>query len=100
MKEKVVYADNQIGYKSNDIYFKKATTGLYLNPYGELGEGLYKTSVDDYLEFYRYIGEKMGNGKLLNNRLKNGDTDFYVLKRKGYYGFFLLRKTGVSKEFL
>ena len=96
-EEKVVYADNQIGYKSNDIYFKKATTGLYLNPYGELGEGLYKTSVDDYLEFYRYIGEKIGNGKLLNNRLKNGDTDFYVLKRKGYYGFFLLRKTGVSK---
>lgn len=85
---KVLYADNQIGYKNNNIAFKMVTTGLEINPYGALDDGLYQTTVEDYLKFYRYIGEHIGEGKLLYQRCQNGT--LYVVKRKGYYGFFVI----------
>lgn len=68
---------------------------MIINPYGELGDGLYRTSVEEYLRFYRYLGEDVGDGKLLHNRCKNGI--LYVVKRKGYYGFFIISMKKDSK---
>lgn len=94
-EDKVLYADNQIGYENNNIIFKEATTGLIINPYSELNDGLYQTSVEDYLKFYRYLGEFVGDGTLLYRRCKNGT--LYVIKRKGYYGFFIISTKKDSK---
>lgn len=94
-EEKVLYADNQIGYENNNIAFKEATTGLVTNPYSELKDGLYQTSVEDYLKFYRYLGEYAGDGTLLYRRCQNAN--FYVVKRKGYYGFFMISTKKDSK---
>lgn len=91
----VLYADNQVGYENNDITFKEAITGLIINPYSELNDGLYQTSVEDYLKFYRYLGEYVGDGTLLYRRCKNGT--LYVVKRKGYYGFFIISTKKKSK---
>lgn len=96
-ENKILYADNQIGYDDNNISFKIATTGYYLNPYYELSDGLYKTSISDYLQFYRYIGEDIGKGNVLYQRCQNGRANLYVLKRKGYYGFFIITKQGRTK---
>lgn len=93
----ILYADNQIGYKSNNITFKFATTGLETNPYADLEDGLFLTSIDDYLHFYRYIGENIGDGNLLYQRYLNGKTNLYVVKRFNYYGFFMIRYNGSSK---
>lgn len=93
--DKVLYADNQIGYENNNIIFKRAITGFEINPYGSLNDGLYKTTVEEYLQFYRYIGEYVGEGKLLYQRCQRGD--FYVVKRRGYYGFFIIVPNGGSK---
>lgn len=95
--DKVLYADNQIGYENNNIFFKRATTGFELNPYSVLNDGLYKTTINDYLQFYRYIGEHVGEGKLLYQRCQNGRANLYVVKRKGYYGFFVIASKGDSK---
>ena len=95
--EKVLYADNQIGYKDNDIVFKIATTGFEVNPYANMQDGLYVTTIEDYLQFYRYIGEYIGKGNLLYQRCQNGKADLYVIKRKGYYGFFIINPKGTSK---
>ena len=95
--EKVLYADNQIGYKDNDIVFKIATTGFEVNPYANMQDGLYVTTIEDYLQFYRYIGEYIGKGNLLYQRCQNGKADLYVIKRKGYYGFFIINPEGTSK---
>ncbi len=94
--DKVLYADNQIGYEDSNIVFKKAIAGFMINPYGALNDGLYKTTVEEYLQFYRYLGEPIGEGKLLYKRCENGDADFFVVKRRGYYGFFILSAKGIS----
>lgn len=91
----VLYADNQVGYKNNNVAFKIATTGFDINPYNALNDGLYQTTVDDYLKFYRYLGESIGEGKLLYQRCQKGN--LYVVKRKGYYGFFIVSTKKDSK---
>lgn len=95
-EEKVVYADNQIGYKDNDFRFRTAITGVSLNPYGELSDGLYQTTLEDYLAFYRYIAKRISKGAGLNQSLHSGKSFLYVLKRRGYYGFFMVRTKGNS----
>lgn len=95
--EKVLYADNQIGYKDNNIVFRIATTGFELNPYANMQDGLYVTTIEDYLQFYRYIGEDIGKGNVLYQRCQNGKASLYVVKRKGYYGFFVLNPKGSAK---
>lgn len=97
--DKVVYADNQIGYhnKSNFngmIQFKRATTDCVRNPYDDLPDGYYQTTQEDYMQFYEYIGEYVGEGKLIKKRCQNGK--LYVIKSCNYYGFFILNKNGIS----
>lgn len=94
-EDKVLYADNQVGYENNNIAFKEATTGLITNPYREMTDGLYQTTVEDYLKFNRYLGEYVGDGTLLYQRCRNGM--LYVVKRKGYYGFFIISTKRDSK---
>lgn len=94
---KVLFADNQIGYRNNNITFKLATTGYETNPYALLNDGLYQTAIKDYLQFYHYIGEDIGKGNMLYQRCQDGKANLYVVKRKGYYGFFIVNPIGSSK---
>lgn len=87
-ERKVLYADNQVGYENNNIAFKVATTGVLSNPYSELADGMYQTSVEEYLKFYRYLGEDVGDGTGLRRCCQNAG--FYVVKSRGYYGFFVI----------
>lgn len=89
-ESETIYADNQIGYKNPHIVFKKMTTGVELNPYFSLADGLYKTTIEDYLQFYRHIGEYIGDGALLYRSCRNNKANIYVVKLKGYYGFFIM----------
>lgn len=91
-ENEIIYADNQIGYKNLNIEFKTMTTGMELNPYFTLADGLYKTTIKHYLQFYKYIGESIGDGSLLYQRCQNNKASLYVIKRKGYYGFFVLNE--------
>lgn len=86
-----IYADNQVKIPSLNIGFKTAYTNGESNPYFFLDDGLYKTSIKDYLQFYRYIGENIqGDGSLLYQRCQNNRACVYVIKRDGFYGFFLV----------
>lgn len=96
---KVLYADNQVGFHKNGgfdgkIRFKQATTDSVKNPYGDLADGCFDTNTDEYLQFYDYIGEYIGKGTLIRNRCKEGK--LYVIKSNGYYGFFIVKKSGTS----
>lgn len=92
---KTIYADNQIGYYTHNISFKFAQTGTEINPYITLQDGLYETTLGDYLQFYRYIGEYIGEGRLLSQRL-NSKSKMYVIKYSGYYGFFIVNCNGIQ----
>ena len=96
-KDRVVYADNQIGYHNQEITFKKATTGVSRNPYESLEDGIHETTVETYLQFYRYAGEFIKSGKYLSNLISKGSRKFYVIKQDDYYGFFLVCASGPSK---
>lgn len=89
-ENEIIYADNQIGYEQNNILFKTMTTGVETNPYFALEDGLYKTTIPDYLQFNRHIGEYIGEGTLLYQRCQNNKANMYVIKLKGYYGFFIM----------
>jgi len=96
-KDRVVYADNQIGYYNQEITFKRATTGISRNPYESLEDGIHETTVETYLQFYRYAGEFIKSGKYLSNLISKGSRKFYVIKQDDYYGFFLVCASGPSK---
>lgn len=96
---KVLYADNQVGYHKDGsfdgvIRFKSATTDSVKNPYGDFVDGCFDTTPDEYLQFCNYIGEYIGEGKLIRNRCKTGE--LCVIKSRGYYGFFVVNKNGIS----
>ena len=96
---KVLYADNQVGYHQNGefndvIRFKQVTMDSVTNPYGDLEDGYYQTTPDAYLQFYDYVGEYIGEGKLIRKRCATGK--LYVIKSQGYYGFFVVNKSGIS----
>ncbi|WP_329780940.1 hypothetical protein [Parolsenella catena] len=98
-EEKILYADNQVGYHkkggfSGKISFKKATTDSVTNPYDSLEDGCYQTRPEEYLRFCDYIGEYVGEGKLIRKRCEAGK--LYVIKSQGYYGFFIANKSGLS----
>ena len=98
-EDKVLYADNQVGYHKNGgfdgvLRFKCATTDSAKNPYGDFDDGCFDTTPDEYLQFYDYIGEYIGEGKLIRKRCETGK--LYVIKSRGYYGFFVLNKFGIS----
>lgn len=96
-KDRVVYADNQIGYYNQEITFKRATTGISRNPYESLEDGIHETTVETYLQFYRYAGEFIKSGKYLSNLISKGSRKFYVIKQDDYYGFFLVCASRPSK---
>lgn len=98
-KEKTLYADNQVGYHKNGkfdgvIRFKQATTDSAINPYGSFNDGCYQTMPEAYLRFSDYIGEYIGDGKLIRKRCET--SELYVIKSQGYYGFFIVNNSGIS----
>lgn len=98
-EDEVLYADNQVGYHKDGkfdgvIRFKKATMDSVRNPYGDFEDGYYQTTPDAYLQFSDYIGEDIGEGKLIRKRCETGA--LYVIKSQGYYGFFVVNKSGIS----
>lgn len=98
-EEKTLYADNQVGYHNKSkfdglIHFKTATMDSVTNPYDTFEDGCYPTTPDEYLRFYEYIGEYVGEGKLIRKRCETGK--LYVIKSQGYYGFFIVNKSAIS----
>lgn len=96
-EHEILYADNQIGYKKKSIRFKHATVGRATNPYHTLPDGLYKTNIPDYLSFYRHIGETIGDGAKLYMMCANNRAALFVIKRLGFYGFFIITTKGQNK---
>ena len=76
-----IYADNQIGYHINTTHLKFFDYDELFDYFADYTDGIYEISRDDYRMFY--------SGK---NRMLRFNRDFdvlYMLKKNGYYCFFL-----------
>lgn len=83
-KYRTIFADNQIGYTGN-IQMKLCSLGCVYDPFIRYTDGCHKISIEEYVLYYRYIGERLNEPKLINNILKQKDAGLYLIKHDGYY---------------
>lgn len=89
-----VFANNQVGYKNNDIKFKKALVYRNENPFAGYEDGCHEINSAQYVRFYDYIVDSIyGNGQV-ELQMSTKQAKFYMIKYNGYYGFFLTSSAG------
>lgn len=90
-----VFADNQVGYYYSKVQFKEAYIYKRINPFATYGDGCYQIDSNSYLRFYDFMREKiMGNGTV-EKMVKASNASFFMIKNKGYYGFFVISYKGI-----
>lgn len=84
-QDKILFADNQIGYKNNNIFLKKFTTSMCYDIFHNREDGIFTITRDEYLDFYRGLNVSIN----FNRR----DGIIKTLKNKGFYMFLFKNKT-------
>lgn len=85
-----IYADNQIGYKRKTAKVKEAKLYRRGNPFAGKEDGIYEVNSHDYMEFYAYVMERLQGNGVVERMVGQFGCKFYMVKRSGYYGFFLI----------
>lgn len=89
-EERTVYADNQIGYKSNNIGLKYFYCDNDYDVFAGFEDGIHKISRTQFIEFHL--------GKNIPTQYRNDDGTFYMLKRNGTYMFFICKFNKKAKR--
>ena len=84
-----VFADNQIGYDASDVAFKKVNIFTRSNPFAGFSDGVFIISPEEYRLFNQYNCIYLNGTKRIENYVNNG-SKLYMVKEKGYYGFFVV----------
>lgn len=79
--KKVVYADNQIGYKTETIGLKYFYINNEYDTFAYFEDGIYEITKSQYLDF--------NTGKLVQMSFGKEDGQIYMIKKNGKYMFFL-----------
>lgn len=79
--KKVVYADNQIGYKTETIGLKYFYIDNEYDIFAYLEDGIHEITKSKYSDF--------NNGKLVQMSFGREDGQIYMIKKNGKYMFFL-----------
>ena len=90
-----VYADNQIGYHKNSFSFKRVTLHVPRNPFAIDSDGYREITCDEYIEYYRYIQERIPGTGTIERQISNSNAKLFVMKQDGYVAFFLVSSKGV-----
>ena len=85
-----IFADNQIGYSRKNAKVKSAELYSRGNPFAGYADGYYEIKSNDYLAFYSYVMENLKGNGIVENMIRKYGCRFYIIKRSGYYGFFLI----------
>lgn len=88
--KKVVYADNQIGYKSNNIGLKYFYCNNDYDMFIYYQDGIYEITKNQYIDFNK--------GKLVNISFKKNDGQIYMLKKGNMYLFLIYCKYSLSSK--
>lgn len=85
-----IYANGQVGYKKNNIYFAELGIDTSFDIFADYGDGLYEIRCQQYRSFLEHQN--------INVHLNRSDIQIYMLKRCDYYMFFASRelKNGIA----
>lgn len=83
---KRIYADNQIGYKSESLHLKSFLMDNEYDYFSDYGDGIYEITSQEYRDFSR--------GKNIAMTFNRQGNTLYMLKKQGYYCFIYKTKTG------
>ena len=81
-----IYADNQIGYKNENVHLKILVMDRDFDNFEHYKDGIYEISDKDYQEFYR--------GKNIEMTYTRETNILYMLKKKGFYCFIHQSESG------
>lgn len=84
--EERVYADNQIGYRNEDIHLKNFLIDGEYDYFYDYENGVYEITSQEYKDFSR--------GKNINMTFNRRVNILYMLKKDGYYCFIHKTKAG------
>lgn len=79
-----VYADNQIGYYTENVGLKYFYTDSEYDIFANYADGIHQITADQYLDFNR--------GKRIDCRFKRSDITIHMLKKNGSYMFLYYGK--------
>lgn len=79
--EKVVYADNQIGYNTKTLGLKYFYIDNEYDIFTYLEDGIHETTMSQYIDFNK--------GKLVQMSFKRDEGQIYTIKKNGNYMFFI-----------
>lgn len=88
-----IYANNQIGYQTPIMRLRKAYMYERANPFAFYDDGYYEVNTANYLKFYDYMGEQIAGNKPAERQIDKNNAKFFMVKHKGYYGFFVISST-------
>lgn len=92
-----IYANNQIGYNKKEIKFKNTVLGTCYNPFIDYSDGIYEITQEQYMSFYDYCNDSLNGTGHIDRQLRTGNATFYMIKKNGFYGFFVINKTTGAK---
>lgn len=92
-----IYADNQIGYKQEKIAFKSCSLGTIYNPFCGYADGYHEITSIQYSDFLRYKGTPISKTSAIDKQLAQKRTKFYMIKKSGFYGFFIINPNTGTK---
>ena len=90
-----LFADNQIGYTNESFHFKKAELYLMRDPFAADPDGYRETNCSEYREYYLYVNESLPGTGTIERHIELYDAKLYVVKKNGYFAFFLSSSKGV-----
>lgn len=89
-----IFANNQIGHNNKNIQFKEAYIYNRTNPFAGYNDGYYEITSAKYIQFYDYMNEHIQGNGLVEHQIQTNGAKFYMIKHKGYYGFFMVAPKG------
>lgn len=92
-ENRTIIANNQIGY-SAPIRMREIVLGRYYNPFTDYEDGYYKIEPKQYNQFLLSVGENAWKEPKGIKRYIDSGNKFFMIKRCGYYGFFLINDKG------
>lgn len=92
-----IHANNQIGYHKKEFKFKYTMLGACYNPFIDYGDGTHEITKAQYVQFCDFCNDSIVGSRQMDNYLKSRNARLFMIKKHGFYGFFLVCSNADTK---